>query len=280
MQLKHFFMVAILATVSFALQAEIQVKSGETICFLGDSITGYGYRYKGGYVNLVMSGLKANGILAKAIPAGVGGNKSNQMRSRFEKTLFAKKPNILLLSCGVNDVWHGQRGIPLPEYKKNITAIVDKALGAGMKVCLLTPTMIGENPKVANNVKLAAYVDFLCQLAKEKKCLIANLNKDMWMAIASFKMSNPNLKGNLVTCDGVHMNAYGDTIMAVGVLKALGLNDKQIEKARASWKNTTVQAGRIELSSDAILKLAKAAAKNKMSIQNYLQVVVNKLPEK
>ena len=58
MQLKHFFMVAILATVSFALQAEIQVKSGETICFLGDSITGYGYRYKGGYVNLVMSGLK------------------------------------------------------------------------------------------------------------------------------------------------------------------------------------------------------------------------------
>ena len=161
MQLKSFFMVALLATMSLALQAEIVVKSGETICFLGDSITAYGGRFSGGYLRLVMKGLEVNGIKAKAIPAGVGGNKSNQMLKRFERDLFPKKPNILLLSCGVNDVWHGAKGVPLDQYKKNITAIVDKALGAGMKVCLLTPTVITENPKDARNVRLTSYIAFL-----------------------------------------------------------------------------------------------------------------------
>jgi hypothetical protein len=56
MQLKHFFMVALWVTMSsLTLQAEIVVKSGETICFLGDSITYYGNRFNGGYLKLVMN---------------------------------------------------------------------------------------------------------------------------------------------------------------------------------------------------------------------------------
>ena len=275
MQLKHFLMAGLLATISLALQAEIIVKNGETICFLGDSITAYGSRYSGGYAKLVMSGLKANGVNAKAIYAGIGGNKSNQMLKRFEIDLFPKKPNILLLSCGVNDVWHGKRGIPLDQYKKNITAIVDKALGAGMKVCLLTPTVITENPKMQNNLKLASYVNFLCQLAKEKNCMIANLNKDMWMAIAGFKMTNPGLKGNLVTFDNVHMNPYGDIIMAKGVLKALGCSEQQIEKASKSWKKmTTPQIGKVEITGEEFLKLATLAAKKKMTVQEYIAYII------
>jgi lysophospholipase L1-like esterase len=271
MQLKSFFIVVLLATMSLALQAEIVVKSGEIICFLGDSITAYGGRFNGGYLKLVMKGLEVNGIKAKAIPAGVGGNKSNQMLKRFERDLFPKKPNILLLSCGVNDVWHGAKGVPLDQYKKNITAIVDKALGAGMKVCLLTPTVITENPKDARNVRLTSYIAFLLQLAKDKNCMIADLNKDMWMAIANFKMSNPFLKGNLVTYDGVHMNPYGDTIMATGVLKALGCDNKQIQKAKNAWKKmTTPQIGKVEFNGEDFLKLATLAAKKKMTIQEYL----------
>jgi hypothetical protein len=91
------------------------------------------------------------------------------------------------------------------------------------------------------------------------------------MAIANFKMSNSFLKGNLVTYDGVHMNPYGDTIMATGVLKALGCDDKQIQKAKNAWKKmTTSQIGKVEFNGEDFLKLATLAAKKKMTIQEYI----------
>ena len=54
----------------------------------------------------------------------------------------------MTLSCGVNDVWHGERGVPLSAYKKNITEIVEKAQAAGIKVMILTATMIGEEADI------------------------------------------------------------------------------------------------------------------------------------
>ena len=59
------------------------VKSGERIAFLGDSITQQGAGGPGGYVRLVISGLEANGVKAEAIPAGISGHKSNQIRNCF-----------------------------------------------------------------------------------------------------------------------------------------------------------------------------------------------------
>src|SRR5258707_6468711 len=104
-----------------------------------------------------MAGLAANGFEATPIPAGISGHKSNQMLERLDRDVISKKPNWMTLSCGVNDVWHGANGVPLAEYKKNITQIVDKAQAAGTKVMILTATVIGEDLKNDNNKKLADY---------------------------------------------------------------------------------------------------------------------------
>ena len=78
------------------------------------------------------------------IPAGVSGNTSKDMLARLDKDVLSKKPQWMTLSCGVNDVWHGVNGVPLDQYKQNITSIVDQAQAAGIKVVILTATMIGE----------------------------------------------------------------------------------------------------------------------------------------
>ena len=220
---------------SATLSAEIVVKNGDKIGFLGDSITAQGNSMHCGYINLVITALQVNGVKAVKVPAGISGHKSNQMLARMDKDVLAKKPQHMTLSCGVNDVWHGKRGVPLDQYKVNVRKIVEKAQAAGVKVYILTATMISENQQAKNNQKLIAYNDFLRQLAKEKNCVLVDLNKDMQAEIAAVKKKYPNFKGNYLTVDVVHMNPLGNMMMARGILKAFGLSDEQLKKATDAW---------------------------------------------
>ena len=228
--------VAILigAMVCAAVPAgEVMVKDAEKIAFLGDSIT-QGGMGPTGYVTLVINGLKTSGISAGVIGAGISGHKSNDMLAREDHDVISKKPTWMTVSCGVNDVWHGAKGVPLDKYKENMTAIVDKAQAAGIKVMLLTSTMIREDVKNPENQKLAAYNDFVRELAKEKKCLLADLNADMQAALDEGEKAGKK-RGNMLTVDGVHMNPLGNQMMAAGILTAFGLSTEQMAKVKEAW---------------------------------------------
>src|SRR5512140_2318629 len=115
-----------LMTISLATLGWAQspaVKSGDSIAFMGDSITEGGWNNPVGYVRLIMSALESNDFKATPIPAGISGHKSNDMLARLQRDVLAKKPTWMTLSCGVNDVWHGAKGVPLDQYKQNITQI-------------------------------------------------------------------------------------------------------------------------------------------------------------
>ncbi len=217
----------------YAKDNTVPLKSGQTIAFLGDSITAAG-KQPGGYCQLVLLGLKQEGIEATGVFAGISGHKSNQMLARLDNDVISKKPDWMTLSCGVNDVWHGARGVNLEDYKKNIAAIVDKTQAAGIKVMLLTSTMIKEDQKNALNQQLAPYNEYLRELAKTKKCLIADLNADMQEALKTFPADAP--KGKQLTRDGVHMNAYGNMMMAKGILNAFSVSKENLNALADEWK--------------------------------------------
>lgn len=204
------------------------------IAFLGDSITAAGAR-SGGYCQLVLDGLGKLGFKSTGVFAGISGHKSNQMLARLEKDVLSKKPDWMTLSCGVNDVWHGARGVKLEDYKKNITAIVDKAQAQGIKIMILTSTMIKEDQSGSLNQQLIPYNAFLKELAKEKECLLADLNTEMQEALKKFPKDAP--KGKQLTGDGVHMNAYGNIMMASGMLKAAGFTEEDIAPIVKGWKD-------------------------------------------
>lgn len=238
---------------SSVVAAELLVKSGEKIAFLGDSITQGGNR-KNGYITFVMDALNREGLKLTHIPAGVGGHKSTNMLARLDRDVISKKPDWMLLSCGVNDAWHftltvGKRklqGVELEDYKKNIRAIVDQTKKAGIKVMILTATMIGEDPEKETNKRLEPYNVFLRELAREKKLPLADLDEEMRAALAKI----PDEKGkarmfgepkydrmikNKLTTDGCHMNTLGNIMMAKGILKTLGLPEEKIEVAKKDW---------------------------------------------
>lgn len=218
-------LLGIALTPAQAKDGTIPVKDGETIAFLGDSITAEGRR-EDGYCQLVLQGLRKEGIETTAVFSGNPGNTSKMMLRRLERDIISRNPDWMILSCGVNDVAQGDRGVDLENYKRNIAAIVEKARAAGIKIMLLTSTMITEDQQHESNQKLKGYNAYLRELAKTKSILIADLNAEMQNTLQAFPADAP--KGKRLTRDGVHMNVAGNRMMARGILKAFGIPEANL----------------------------------------------------
>jgi lysophospholipase L1-like esterase len=227
------------APVAFSLQP------GDKLAFMGDSITDMG-----GYVRLAEFVLNANypDLKPVIIKVGRGGNRAEDMEPRFVKDMrLAEKPAWCFISAGINDVW-GRLGAPddpavLAAYRVNVAKMVDEAQAAGSQAVILTPTLIGEDPHQLGNDRLIPYVEAEKQIAAEKKCALVDLH-GMFLAALATKPADLHL-----TIDGIHMNAYGDTIMAIGVLRALGVSDATMAATDispafrvSSWGITLAQA--------------------------------------
>ncbi len=222
--------VMVSASNGFALEKGFMVKDGDTIVFLGDSITQAATEPLG-YITLFKLACDVNGYEVKVVNAGISGHRSNDMLARLQRDVIDRHPTWVSISCGVNDVWHGERGVPLPDYKKNMTEIVERCQAAGIKVLLLTATPIFENPKSSENQKLADYNEFLHELAKTKKLVLCDLNR-AFMSVYVKKLTD----SNVLTTDGVHMNPRGNRLMAREIFRALGATQQEVNRAEARWE--------------------------------------------
>ena len=220
--------------------AGICVKDGETIAFMGDSITAGG-NGPAGYCSMVMKALDVLGVKnCQKIAAGVGGNKSVQMHERLDRDVLARKDGRkaqwMTFSCGVNDVWHGANGVPLERYRELVSDIFDRCAAKGVKVIVLTPTLIREDPDNRENRKLNAYVAWLKDEAAKRKLPVADLNAAMKAELARIRKTD-GTPGNKLTRDGVHMQFPGNCMMAWGVLKAMGVDDSAKDRIFSAWRD-------------------------------------------
>jgi len=205
---------------------QLQLRTDDKIVTLGDSITA-----AGGYQRFVEQVIAANYpqfTALKLINAGVSGNKAENMIARFDKDVLAKQPTIVTINVGINDVWHRLKNPHddnvLKTYRENVAKMVDKAQAAGARVILLAPTVIQENPDAEGNKRLPLYVAAMREIAAEKKCQFVDLHG---MFLEALKHKPATEKGNWLTSDGVHMKPLGNAIMALGILRALGVPDEK-----------------------------------------------------
>ncbi len=278
--MKKLILSMLLALGAFVqLNAAMCIKDGDAIAFMGDSITARGNRSPVGYVNLVMSGLKMFGVKdVKKVPAGISGHKSVQMHARLDRDVLSKKPQWMTFSCGVNDVWHTQiknaSGVPLDEYKKLVGEIFDKCDKAGVKVIVLTATMIFENQKGKLNQMLIPYNQWLREEAKRRNYPLADLNADMQSELERIRQTDKTA-GNKLTCDGVHMGYKGDVLMAWGVLRAMGA--PEADKSKFYEMCDTIPGAHrlsVEISVDEKRKLDKLLKEKSMTANDYLRLLL------
>ena len=245
-----------MSAASFAGAPNRVVKVGDTVAFLGDSITAGGASYSG-YCRLVIQGLKTTGVSATPLCAGVSGNTSADMLLRLDADVLDHKPDHVFLSAGVNDIWHHDptvkigvfqagpgRGVALEHYKIYVRQIVDRCQAAGANVILSTITPITEDPEFKLNKRSEIYNAFLRELAEEKGLPLAELNAAMFAKIAALKAvpkeTSAKRRHNVLTSDGVHPLSDGHQVMAQGILKAMGLSDQVLEQAKKKWNTSPI----------------------------------------
>jgi acyl-CoA thioesterase I len=202
-------------------------KSGSQIVAIGDSIT-----EAGGYLKDVDAVLAKNYPELKLPPihnVGISGQKAEDLVKRFQHDVIDRKPAIVTISIDINDVWHraDQPHDPhvVADYWINVAKMVDMASAAGIKVILLTPTVIGEDQATPANKRLWAYVESEKQISRERKCTLVDLHT-MFLIALSKRPANVPDKAHWLTGDGVHMKPLGDALMAIAVLRGLGVPDR------------------------------------------------------
>jgi len=215
------------------------LRRGDRVVMVGDSIT-----QAGGYVRMVKAVLDRYyaplGI--QVFNAGISGNKVTDLMARAERDIVRKKPTVITISIGINDVWHGfddshpqgdgPRRVPLPQYIEVYRKLLNLLLKeTDARIYLLTPTVIGEdtvNLGIKNRT-LLPYCAAVRRLADEYGLGLVELNDTFLFACHALWLTTGKLKdsGNL-TGDGVHMLVPGDFLMAAKILQAWGARTEEI----------------------------------------------------
>lgn len=204
----------------------VPLKKGERIVFLGDSITQGGVSPKG-YVTKIKEELQAKhkDLDIEIIGAGISGNKVPNLQSRVDKDVIAKKPTIVFIYIGINDVWHGEKnpanGTSPEKFEAGLKEVIGKCTAAGAKVILCTPTVIGEKKAGANSLdaKLDEYAGISRKVAAELKIPLCDLRKAF---VDHLKDNNADDKEKgILTGDRVHLNEAGNKLVAETMLKML-----------------------------------------------------------
>ena len=200
------------------------LKKGEAIAFFGDSITAAGAG-KEGYCRLIAEAIAGSRpeLEVKVIYAGIGGHKVPNLQARLDRDVLSKKPTVVFIYIGINDVWHSQggRGTPKDKYEAGLRDLIAKITAAGATVVLATPSVIGEVPDGSNKFDpmLEEYAAISRKVAVDTGTQLCDLRKAF---IEHLKQNNPEKKGRgILTGDGVHLNPAGNRFVADHAAEAI-----------------------------------------------------------
>ncbi|TCO29152.1 lysophospholipase L1-like esterase [Pedobacter psychrotolerans] len=215
--MRNLFSTVILIGFCLVIFTSMTLKP-KRIIFFGDSITQQGVS-KNGYITLLKR--KLDSTKYEVLGAGIGGNKIYDLYLRLEDDVLNKKPDLVVIYVGINDVWHKQSshtGTDYDKYLKFYQALINKIQGIGSKVVLCTPSVIGEKKDGTNEMDadLNKYAAGIRELAAKNNLPLCDLRK----VFADYEASN-NLEDQekgILTTDRVHLNEKGNQLVAEQLL--------------------------------------------------------------
>jgi lysophospholipase L1-like esterase len=205
---------------------EFALHDGDTVVFLGDSITAartYGKIIEN-YTLLRYPGRKV-----RFVNAGVGGDTASGGLKRLERDVLVHKPTVLIVAYGVNDIGWGTKADD--EHKKayldGIRGIVETCKKKDIRVYICSAAITADDPAKSEDGFLQKMCDEGMELSRklggnaiDVQRTMRGIQKAIWAANA--KQKDKSKHDTLHTADGVHLNDPGQLAMAYAILKGLG----------------------------------------------------------
>jgi lysophospholipase L1-like esterase len=202
---------------------QVELKSGDRIIFLGDSLTALamddtsGKHFQKGYVQTVRETLQAwhKDKNLEIASVATGGHTVPDLLKRLEKDVLSKKPTIVVIQIGCNDA----RRIPKETFESSLSELHDKLKAAGIQAIQCTLTSVGEKHDGSNkdDAKLEEFAQIEREIAKSHDVPLNDLRKAF---VNHWKEQNlENRPSGILTYDGNHFNQAGHDIVAKQMLK-------------------------------------------------------------
>ena len=220
-------------------------EDGDTVCFVGDSIT------HGGTYHSIVTLYYATRFPEKNIRyynCGISGDRASTIMSdekfRVNVDILGRKANVATIMLGMNDVGRGdyaadktgdeveaKRKASMDAYGENMTKLVNTLRTSGARLIFITPSIYEENMKLdlPNTAELMQGVNgALAQCAAK----VRNMASDYRAGIVDFHQAMNAInererkgtdKFTIVGADRVHPGPVGHFTMAYTFLKSQGL---------------------------------------------------------
>ncbi len=193
------------------------------VVFFGDSITQAAVDSTG-YITVMKTELKKKnkGADYELVGAGISGNKVPDLQARLERDVLSRNPDVVFIYIGINDVWHYSHpcckdnggGTPKDKFETGLKEVIGKIQEKGAKVILCTPSVIGEAEAGTNpqDKMLDEYAAISRKVAKETNSQLCDLRAAFQRHLKKYNKSN--MAKDVLTTDGVHLNAKGNQLVA------------------------------------------------------------------
>ena len=209
--------------------AKVEVADGDTIVFLGDSIT-HQCLYTQYVEDYFFTRFPKQRV--KFHNSGVGGDRCSDALIRFDRDVAHYKPRYVTILLGMNDFGgQGYNEETFQTYKNDMDKLLVKIKEIGAQPILITPTMYDARASRANkgraappfvalhNSVLAFYGAYLREVAVENGYPFV----DMWGPLNQLTLESRKQEPAFTMIrDAVHPDAPGQAVMAFSVISDLG----------------------------------------------------------
>ncbi|HZJ15094.1 MAG TPA: GDSL-type esterase/lipase family protein [Chthoniobacteraceae bacterium] len=207
-----------------AIVEKIDLKDGDTLVFLGDSIT-----HQCLYTQFVEDYFYTRYPMRRLHfhNAGVGGDRAKNALDRFDEDVAAFKPKYVTILLGMNDgAYRDFDAATFNTYQADMSTVLEKIAALGATAVPMTPTMFDSRAKVLRNDVveprntyyngvLALYGGWLREQALARGLGFV----DMYSPLNNLTLQQRKQNANwTMIADGVHPEASGQLVMALAVL--------------------------------------------------------------
>lgn len=169
----------------------------------------------------------------KVFNAGVNGNTTVNLLARLERDVLSKKPGLVILMVGTNDMLHTDKSLTMAQYEQNYQELITR-IRKESDVVLMTippiyvPYVIQRKPQfqadpTAPQKRIDSANQVIRALATRNKCVLLDLNKIL-TACGGADTTRDGLfqnEANIGIADGVHPNPNGYRVIATAVYQTV-----------------------------------------------------------